>query len=162
MDEQNHSTTNLRSSQEGRSRTSGLPPIRKSDLTPRQFQLVTEMQRIRFGCIERLLVRDGEPVFEPGLTQSLRKIRIKGRNRPHPASTAEDTQLKADVVELLEHLREIGHGLVRSLTVIDGLPSDLDVEEEPGDEPGPAVVSPFFPSRPPVGGAAVNKIQWGR
>ena len=34
------------------------PDLRKSDLTPRQSQLVERMQRIRFGCIERLLVRD--------------------------------------------------------------------------------------------------------
>lgn len=134
------------------------PGIRKSDLTPRQFKLVTEMQRIRFGCIERLLVRDGEPVFEPGLTQSLRKIRLKGRNRPHPASAVADACLKDEVVELLGHLREIRHGLIRSLTVIDGLPFDLDVEEDPGDEPGLAVAAPFLPGRPPVRGIAVEEM----
>ena len=132
---------------------------RKSDLTPRQLRLVREMQRIRFGCIERLLVRDGEPVFEPGLTQSLRKIKIKGRNRPHPAITAEDSRLKAEVVELLEHLREIGHGMVRSLTVFDGLPFDLDVEEDPEDDPGMAVMSLFSPVRPPFAGFVGEKMK---
>jgi hypothetical protein len=138
------------------------PGTRKSDLTPRQFRLVTELQRIRFGCIERLLIREGEPVFEPGLTQCLRRIRIKGRNRPHPASTRPDTALKAEVVELLEHLREIGHGLVRSLTVHDGLPTDLVVEEDPEDDPGAAVPSPFLPGRPPFGDIAVEEMKCGR
>ena len=135
------------------------PVTRKSDLTSRQLQLVHEMQRIRFGCIERLLVRDGEPLFEPGLTQSLRKIKIKGRNRPHPAITAEDSLLKTEVVELLGHLREIGHGMVRSLTVFDGLPFDLDVEEDPEDDPGMAVASLFSPVRPPFAGFVGEKMK---
>ena len=106
---------------------------RRSDLTPGERRLVREMQRLRFGRIENLPVRRGEPVFEPGLTRSLRKIKLRAANRPHPAMAAGDTQLKSEVVELLEHLRGIGDGLVRSLTVIDGLPFDLDVEEEPSE-----------------------------
>ena len=135
---------------------------RRSDLTPRQRRLVTEMQRLRFGCIEHLLIRDGEPVFEPGLTQSLRKIKIRGKNRPHPATSRPDTVLKAEAVELLEHLRAIDYGLVRCLTVVDGLPSDLAVEEEPGDDPGAAVPSPFLPGHPPLGDVAVDEMECGR
>jgi hypothetical protein len=135
---------------------------RKSDLTFRQRWLVDEMQRLRFGCIEHFLIRNGEPVFESGLTQCLRRIRIKGNNRPHPASTRPDTVLKAEAVELLAHFREIGHGLVRSLTVHDGLPADLVIEEEPGDFPGAAVPSTFLPGRPPVGDVAADKMKCGR
>ncbi len=135
---------------------------RRSDLRPGERRLVREMQRLRFGRIENLPVRRGEPVFEPGLTRSLRKIKLRAANRPHPAMAAGDTQLKSEVVELLEHLRGIGDGLVRSLTVIDGLPFDLDVEEEPGDDPGAAVTSSLLPMCPPAGGAAVNKNDWGR
>jgi hypothetical protein len=138
------------------------PEIRKSDLTPRQTQLVTKMQHLRFGCIENLPIRDGQPVFEPGLTQCLRKIRIRGKNRPHPASSCPDTVLKAEVVELLEHLREIGHGLIRSLTVHDGLPTDLVVEEDPEGDPRVAVSSPFLPGCPPLGEVAVDGMKCGR
>jgi hypothetical protein len=94
------------------------------------------MQRMRFGTIEYLLIRDGEPVFKPGLTKFLRKIYPNRENRPHPASANEDTQLKVTMIELFEHLRHIRHGLVRSLTVSDGLLLHMDVEEDPGESTG--------------------------
>ena len=135
---------------------------RKSDLTVRQRRLVERMQRLRFGCIEHLLIRDGEPVFNPALTRCLRKIRIKGSNRPHPASSRPDTVLKAEAVELFAHFREISHGLVRSLTVHDGLPADLVIEEEPGDCSGSAMPSALPPGGPPLADVAVDEMKCGR
>jgi len=48
--------------------------IRKSDLTPRQKQLVERIQRLRYGRIENLIVRDGDPVIERG---SFRRPRVR-------------------------------------------------------------------------------------
>lgn len=139
------------------------PTLRKSDLSPAQRRLVTEMQRIRFGCIEHLAIRNGQPVFVPGVTRTVRTILIEGTNDPHPAAGDANTVLKAKVVKLLQHLESIGDGVVRVLQINDGLPPrTVDVEEEPGDDRRAAVPSPFLPGPPPSGGSAVDKMKCGR
>lgn len=134
---------------------------RISDLCPAQRALVEEMQRIRYGTIEWLAIRDGLPEFVAD-TLCLPAYQIVGSNGPHPASDRDDTVHKAKVVTLLERFRQVGHGLVRVLKVVDGLPTGFILEERPGGGPSAAVRSLFPPVRPPVGAAAVNKIQWGR
>lgn len=135
--------------------------IRISDICPAQRALVEEMQRIRYGTIEWLAIRDGLPEFVAD-TVSRPAYRIVGNNGPHPASDRDDTVLKAEIVNLLERFRQVGHGLVCVLKVADGLPTGFTLEERPGGGPSAAVLSLFPPICPPVGVAAVNKIQWGR
>ena len=98
------------------------PVTRKSDLTPRQRQLVERMQRIRYGRIEDLIVRDGDPVIERGTTKVIRSVRFEGQNDPHPGLDRDDTVLKVKVVNLLRSLEQIGDGMIRVLHVVDGLP----------------------------------------
>ena len=134
---------------------------RKRSLTPQERQLVEEMQRVRYGCIEHIFIRDGLPEFDDA-TISLPDFRIRGTSGPHPALELDDMVLKNEVVVLLNQFRDIEHGIVRSLKVVDELPVGFTLEQRPGGRANLAVGSPFLPDRPPVGGIAVNRNEWGR
>ena len=135
--------------------------IRMSDLHPARRFLAEEMQRIRYGTIEWLPIRDGLPVFTEW-TLCLPAHRIGGADGPHPASGSGDTVLKADVVDLFERFDRIGCGLVRCIKIVDGLPRDFILAERPGGGPAAAADSLFSPVRPPFAVPAVNKISRGR
>ena len=135
------------------------PGKRKSDLTLRQRALLDAMQRVRFGRIEHLIVRDGDPVLERGTTRVVRSIRFEGENGAHSALDREDTVLKARVVNLLQRLEEMGEGMVAVLHFGDGLPGSMEIVEECGDRPGvPAEESPA-PLCPPLRGAAAQAVE---
>jgi len=135
------------------------PGKRKSDLTPRQRALVETMQRVRFGRIEHLIVRDGDPVIERGATRVVRSIRFEGENGPHPALDREDTVLKAKVMNLLQRLEELGEGTVAVLHFGDGLPGSMEVDDGCDDQPG--VVAGLGPSLslPPLRGAVAQAVE---
>ncbi len=137
------------------------PERRKSALAPQQRELVEEMQRIRFGSIEHLLIRHGLPEFDDS-TRSLPDFRIKGINGPHPAIALGDTVLKDEAVALLDQFREMGSGVVRSLKIADGLPVSFTLEQRPGGRPPAAVAPSLLPARPPVGGVALAEMPWRR
>ena len=101
---------------------------RKSFLSPSQQKLLTEMQRINYGRIFDLVVRDGQPVMEPSLRVN-REIKLGGDNGPRPEVAKADFTLKAQVRDLLAQLEAMGDGVVLSLEVQRGLPFRMTVEE---------------------------------
>ena len=133
--------------------------LRKSDLTPRQKYLVERIQRLRYGRIENLVVRDGDPIFERGTTKVKRSINFEFQNDPHPDLDRDDTVLKAKVVNMLECLAAFGDGVVEVIHVAGGLPAKMEIDEDGDDEPGCAARFVASPTRPPVRHAAVDKIQ---
>jgi hypothetical protein len=135
--------------------------IRKSDLTPRQRQLVERMQRMGYGRIENLVVRDGDPVFERGTTKVIRSVRLEGRTDPHVGSNQGDPVLKTKVVNLLRQLAEMGDGVVAIIHVGSGLPGSMEVEDEADDAFDVAVPDTPQPTRPPLRAAAVEVIHSG-
>jgi hypothetical protein len=102
-------------------------PTTKSSLTAQQKLLVELMQRVNFGRIEALLVSDGEPNFNPA-PRVVRKLKLGGENIPRPEIGSEDFQLKSQVVELLEAIRELGEGTVLAIDVKHGLPFVVELE----------------------------------
>jgi hypothetical protein len=84
------------------------------------------MQRIVFGRIEGLAVRNGEPVLNPR-PRIVRDIKLGSDSAPAPAK--DDFQLKNQVTELLEHLEQLGTGTVECLEVRHGLPFRLTLED---------------------------------
>ena len=129
--------------------------VRMSDLTPARRRLVAEMQRLGYGHIEGLLVRNGEPQF--GAHTAVRKIKLGADNRPRPALDDPGMVLKQTVVELLDHLAALGDGVIRCLQLQDGLPTCIEIEERPSPEPGLAAES-AAPAQPPNRTAAVDKV----
>jgi hypothetical protein len=100
----------------------------KTDLTKNQRRLVEWMQRLNFGRIENLPVRNGEPVFDPP-PRVIREVKFGGENRPRPETAKPDFCLKAEVVDLFEHLKEVGDGVITRLEIQRGLPFRMAIEE---------------------------------
>ncbi len=101
---------------------------RKASLSPQQRHLVELMQGINFGRIEGLVVRDGEPVFDPP-PHVVREVKFGGENGPRHELEADDFALKSQVVELFAQLGRLGSGTVEQLEVKHGLPFRLSVKE---------------------------------
>lgn len=109
-------------------RTQGSPT--KASLSLARSRLVEWMQRINFGRIEQLVIRDGEPVFDPP-PQVLREFRPGGDNTSRPESRLDDFELKREVLELLDHLDLLGNATIQLIEVKHGLPFKALVEEVP-------------------------------
>lgn len=100
----------------------------KTDLSPTRQRLVEKMQRLNFGHIEGLHVRNGEPVFDPP-PRVIRDVKFGGENRPRPEVTKSDFSLKVEVMDLFAHLEEVGDGVITRLEIQRGLPFRMAVEE---------------------------------
>ena len=105
-----------------------MPETAKASLTKPRQRLVTLMQHISFGKIEDLLVRNGDPVFDPS-PRVIRSIKLGGKNCPRPEIGLADFVLKAAVLDLFHHLDELGTGSIAAIEVCDGIPIHLRVQE---------------------------------
>ncbi len=99
-----------------------------SALTPCRRDFVGLMQRINFGRVEDLHVRNGEPVFDPP-PRVIREVKFGRENRPRPEAAKADFSLKAEVVDLFAHLEEVGNGVITRLDIQHGLPFRMAFEE---------------------------------
>lgn len=100
----------------------------KSSLTPSQQKLLAEMQRINFGRIFDLSVRDGQPVMDPP-PRVVREIKFGGDNGPRPESAKADFTLKAQVRELFAQFEALGDGVIPCIEIQRGLPFRMTIEE---------------------------------
>jgi hypothetical protein len=88
------------------------------------------MQQLLFGRIENLVIRRGQPVFDPPPTV-IREHKFGGENGPHPKLGADDFLLKEQVVDLFRQLDTLGDGVITVLEVKHGLPFRMLVAEPP-------------------------------
>ena len=102
--------------------------LTKRNLSTPKKRLLELMQEINFGCIEELVVREGEPVFKPS-PRVVREIKFGGENGPRPELAADDFALKAQVVELFSYLTQLGNGKVESIDIKHGIPFRMNLEE---------------------------------
>jgi hypothetical protein len=93
---------------------------RKQDLSRNQRGLLALMQEIRYGRIERLLVRDGEPALV-GIRWK-RTVKLGGDNAPHPCADTEDFALRREVVDFFRALHELGDAELTDIEIRNGLP----------------------------------------
>jgi hypothetical protein len=100
----------------------------KASLSAPRRRLLEIMQRLNFGRIEGLEIRSGEPVFSPS-PRIIRDIKIGGENGPRPELSTEDFALKSSVIELFEHLSQLGDGTLELIEVRYGVPIKLVVEQ---------------------------------
>lgn len=103
--------------------------MKKTDLSECQRELVKMMQSMNFGRIEGLVVRNGDPVFDP-YPIVLWNIKLCAENGPRREMDKEDFTLKAQVFELFAYFKKIGNGVIRSLEVKNGLPFRITIEEK--------------------------------
>lgn len=100
----------------------------KSSLTASRRRLVEVMQDLNHGYIEGLVLRDGEPIFDPP-PRVIRDVKFCAENGPRPESNLDDFEIKAQVRDLFSHLDTLGNGTIRRLEVQRGLPFRMQIEE---------------------------------
>jgi len=100
-----------------------------ASLPPAGERLVRLMQELNFGQVRDLVIRDGEPVFDPP-PRLVREVKFGGENGPRPEAAKGDFALKAQVRELLARLESLGDGIVECIEVKHGLPFRMTVEED--------------------------------
>jgi hypothetical protein len=68
--------------------------LTKSSLTPESAHLVELMQAVNYGRIEDLVIRDGQPVFEPA-PSVIQKVKMGADNGPRPEAVYADSGSRA-------------------------------------------------------------------
>jgi hypothetical protein len=101
----------------------------QSGLSEARRRLVRLMQRLLFGRVEGLVVRRGEPVFDPPPPTVIREHKFGGENGSHPKADSADFLLKDQVVDLFRQLDAIGDGRIAVLEIKHGLPFRMLVAE---------------------------------
>jgi hypothetical protein len=100
-------------------------PKTKSELSLARRCLVELMQEVNFGQIENLLIRAGEPTFDPR-PRVVREIKLcAAENGPRPERAAGDFRLKEQLVELFQRLDALGDATIECLEIKHGLPFRL-------------------------------------
>ena len=95
-------------------------------------RLVRLMQRLLFGRIENLVIRRGQPVFDPPPT-TIREHKFGGDNGPHDKLRADDFLLKDQAVDLFRQFDALGDGVIAVLEIKHGLPFRMLVAEPASD-----------------------------
>jgi hypothetical protein len=103
----------------------------KSALSQARQQLVQLMQRLNFGRIEGLVIRNGEPVLTPP-PRVLQEIKFGGENGPRPEACASDFLLKIQVIELFQQFDRVGNATIEVLEIKHGLPFRMNVMQASG------------------------------
>jgi hypothetical protein len=99
-----------------------VPHVRRfSQLSPARQTLVRLCQRLNFGIIQSITVRDADPVFDPhNIVLVDEKLDDKDARRPEAELT--DFDLAAELCRLMRRLDEIGDGMIERLEVRGGIP----------------------------------------
>ena len=104
------------------------PATTKAALTPARRRLVELMQEVNFGRIERLEVRDWEPVLDPP-PRVVRQVVFGKANGPNPRRTHDGFALKRKVTELFEVFDRERSLLILELVIDNGLPVRMAVAD---------------------------------
>jgi hypothetical protein len=99
----------------------------KSSLSSSKKRLVEIMQTVGFGRIEELVIRDGEPDFNPP-PRIVRMINFGGENGPRPELRHRNFNLKGQVIRLLLQISRLEDGTEVSIEVKYGLPFRMEIE----------------------------------
>jgi len=102
-------------------------PIAKSVLSEAQSRLVELLQRLNFGRIEGLQVREGVPVFEPP-PRIVQKLKMGGDNAPRPEADLQDFRLNRPTIDMLRAIANLRDGVILSIDVKHGLAFVLEIE----------------------------------
>ena len=106
----------------------GSTGLTRRTLSPARRWLVETLQKLNFGRLEQLEVRDGEPIDSLTL-EIVREIKFGGENGPRPELHTTDFLLKSQVIELLEHFDRVRDCHVDVLEIKHGLPFRMMVRE---------------------------------
>jgi hypothetical protein len=103
-------------------------PHSTQDLRNSERQFLAGLQRLGYGRLQGLSIRDGELVLDPWPT-TIRDVKFGARpNQPEPKG--DDFLLKQQLVEFFEYVRSVESGVIRVLEVKNGLPFSMSIEKE--------------------------------
>ncbi|HKZ20275.1 MAG TPA: hypothetical protein VJQ57_09210 [Acidimicrobiia bacterium] len=106
--------------------------MRKAQVSLQRQELIALLQDIHFGSIERLLIRDGEPILRPPPT-IVRDIALGKPRGPHPASGLADFALRNELTDLFKLFDEERDTTIERVVVQAGLPHRVILREQHGD-----------------------------
>ena len=98
-----------------------------SELRASARAFVAAMQQLGFGRFEFLGIENGELVLEPWPT-TVRGVKFGSEDAGTSRASADEFQLKRQVIELFEYIREVEAGEIRCLEIRHGLPFSMEVE----------------------------------
>jgi hypothetical protein len=101
-------------------------PATTQDLLPSEATFLAAMQQLGFGRFEYLQIRGGELVLNPWPV-AVRDIKFAAAaNCAKPSDATSD--LRPQVAELFEYVRDVDAGEIRELQVRHGLPFSMEIE----------------------------------
>jgi hypothetical protein len=101
-------------------RSEELTLVTKRNLSPEQRELLLLLQRIRYGRIECLEVRDGQPYLKG--VRWTQKVKVLGDQAPHPAIQLDDFTFHQELSAFFQQFKRLGHGQVINLEIRNGIP----------------------------------------
>jgi hypothetical protein len=99
-------------------------PQQYSQLSPARQTLVRVCQDVKFGQILDLLLRNAEPIWDPGPT-ILAEVRLDIEETPRPEGKLPDFKLSDEIRRLMRQLDQIKDGKIAKIEIRDGLPRRL-------------------------------------
>lgn len=97
------------------------------DLLPGERAFVVAMQQLGFGRFEGLRIDNRELVLDPWPT-TIRGVKFALEDPATSRTPPNEFQLKRQVIEFFEYVREVDAGEIRCLEVRHGLPFSMVVE----------------------------------
>lgn len=101
--------------------------LRFSQLSPPRQKLVRMCQTVNYGQIKVLLLRDGEPIYEPPPVVVI-DAKLYRDDGPRPELGLADFGLGDDVRRLMTQLDNANNGIIQRIEVQAGLPRRVLVE----------------------------------
>jgi hypothetical protein len=110
-------------------------PTSTRDLLPSERLIVSAMSRLGFGRFEYLRIERGELVIDPWPTV-VRDVKFGSQDPGATRVLSPDFELKPQVAELFEYVRDVDAGEIRTLEVKSGLPFSMEIEIAGGRRDG--------------------------
>jgi hypothetical protein len=103
--------------------------LRFSRLTPARRALVRLCQRMNFGLIRNLWVKNSEPLFDPPPIVLIDE-RLDVNEVPRPEVELSDFSLPVELCRLISRLDELNNGVIDRIEVRGGLPRRVTFESK--------------------------------
>ena len=110
-------------------------PNSTRDLRNSERAFVAAMRQMGFGRYEYLQIRNGELVLNPWPT-SVREVKFCSHDPGAAQVPPVEFELKPQVAELFEYVRDVDAGEIRTLEVKHGLPFSMEIEMAGGRRNG--------------------------
>lgn len=102
-------------------------PASTRDLLPSERRFVAAMTRLGFGRFEYLRIERGELVLDPW-PAAVRDVKFGAQDPGATKALPGEFDLKPQVAELIEYVRAVDAGEIRTLEIRHGLPFSMEVE----------------------------------